>query len=376
MLRIQDALFAGLLLICGSDISWAQEDMSGTWDVQLQIDPQFGTGTYASKWEITQQGKKKVSGRIIEAGTGKITKFSDGYRGKTGSLSFKIRTQFEGKPANIVVSVKVKNDTFEGLYDVEVPDEFHENPDNFNVLALMGKLTGRKIADMDPLKENGKAVNEEPEDDLAHLQDEVLFDGQNLEKFRGYKKEEIGKGWKVKEGQLLFDGKTNAGDIITKKQYGSFELTFEWKISAGGNSGVLYRVTHDHKEAYMTGIEYQILDNLKHREGKDRKTSTAAVNGLYPPGDATPNARGKWNSSKIVADEDKVEHWLNGVKVVEAEIGSGQWKEKVAASKFAKWKKFGTSKRGHIAFRNDRKPVWYRNIKIKALNEPSNPASP
>jgi len=371
MFRVQTLLFFVLLLVSSSDVGLSQTDISGTWKVRLQIDPMFGTGIHESTWEIEQQGKK-VSGRIIEKGSGKVTEFTDGYRGRSGSLDFSIKSQFEGRTANIEVGVRVKDEKFEGLYDIVIPSEFSDDPEaNADFLAMSGKLTGKKVADgISPKKGNKTAskTGSNKSSGSKDVENEVLFDGQNLHNFRGYKKEAIGKGWKVEDGQLHFDGKKSDGDIITKKKYGSFELTFEWKISAGGNSGVIYRVTQGAKEAFMTGIEYQILDNLKHREGRDRKTSAAAMHGLYPPGDATPNAPGEWNSSKIVADGDKVEHWLNGVKVVEAEIDSEQWNENVAASKFAKWKKFGKSKRGHIAFQNDRDPVWYRDIKIKVMD--------
>jgi hypothetical protein len=199
------------------------------------------------------------------------------------------------------------------------------------------------------------------------IETEVLFDGKNMDSFRGYKEEAIGKGWKVDEGTLHFDG-TRSGDIITKKQYGSFELSFDWKVSEGGNSGVMYRVTLGDSAPYKSGIEYQILDNEKHNDGKKRETSAGSLYALYPPGDANPKTPGEWNTSKIVIDGDKVQHWLNGEKVVDVEIDSEDWKKKVSESKFASWEKFGKSKRGHIAFQDHSDPVWYRNIKIKAMD--------
>ena len=196
---------------------------------------------------------------------------------------------------------------------------------------------------------------------------EVLFDGKSMDMFRGYQQEAIGDGWSVEDGTLHFDG-SGGGDIITKKEYGSFELTFEWKISAGGNSGVMYRVKQGDAKPYKTGVEYQILDNDKHRDGKNRSTSAGAIYALYQPGDKQPKAVGQWNQSKIVVDGDKVEHWLNGDKVAEAEIGSDAWNEKIASSKFATWEKFAKSKRGHIALQDHDDKVWYRDIKIKAMD--------
>jgi len=155
------------------------------------------------------------------------------------------------------------------------------------------------------------------------IETEVLLGGDNLDNFRGYREEAIGKGWTVKDGTLHFDG-SKSGDIITKKAYGSFELTFDWKVSEGGNSGVMYRVTLGDGAPYMSGIEYQILDNDKHADGKKRATSAAALYALYQPGDKMPKAVGEWNSSKIVIDGDKVQHWLNGDKVVDVEKGRCQ----------------------------------------------------
>lgn len=192
----------------------------------------------------------------------------------------------------------------------------------------------------------------------------TLFDGKTLDGFRGYKTEEIGSGWKVVDGMLHFDG-TGGGDIITTKTFKNFELSFEWKISEAGNSGVMYRVTLGDAAPYLSGIEYQILDNEKHPDGKNRTTCAASLYALYPPADKVPYEVGEWNTSKIVVNGNRIEHWLNGDKVVEAEIGSDEWKEKVAASKFATWTKFGKSPEGHIAFQDHGNPVWYRNIKIK-----------
>ena len=195
---------------------------------------------------------------------------------------------------------------------------------------------------------------------------EVLFDGKSMDSFRGYKQEAIGKGWTVDDGTLRFDG--SGGDIITKKEYGSFELTFDWKVSEGGNSGVMYRVQQGDGAPYLSGVEYQILDNKKHADGKNRLTSAGAIYALYEPGDKMPKAAGQWNETKIMVKGDDVQHWLNGDMVAKAEIGSDEWNEKVAASKFATWEKFGKSKRGHIAFQAHGDEVWYRNIKIKALD--------
>ena len=195
---------------------------------------------------------------------------------------------------------------------------------------------------------------------------DVLFDGKSLSKWRGYKKEKIGKGWKVKDGVLEFDG-TGGGDIVTRDEFENFELTLEWKVSEGANSGIMYRVTMGDGAPYLSGPEYQILDDSRHRDGKNTKTSAAALYGLYEASDKKLADVGKWNTAKIVHVGNKVEHWLNGVKVVSAEIGSDDWKKRVAGSKFRNWKKFGASAKGRIALQDHGNKIWFRNIKIRKL---------
>lgn len=197
----------------------------------------------------------------------------------------------------------------------------------------------------------------------------VLFDGQSLDQFRGYHKEEIGAGWKVEDGTLHFDGTKGTGDIITRQAFENFVLRFEWKVSPGGNSGVMYRVSMGDKKPYLSGPEYQILDDTKHHDGKNPATSAGALYALYVPQNKQLNAVGQWNQSKIVLNGNKVEHWLNGTKVVDAEIGSADWKQKVAASKFKSWEKFGKNKKGHLCFQDHGDKVWYRSITVDVLSD-------
>lgn len=194
----------------------------------------------------------------------------------------------------------------------------------------------------------------------------VLFDGKSLDHFRGYKSEEIGKGWKIVDSTLMFDG-SGGGDIITKEKYSDFELTFDWKVAEGANSGVMYRVTTGDGAPYFSGPEYQILDDDKHRDGGNPLTSAGSLYGLYTADDKELKPVGQWNQAKIVHRGNQVEHWLNGRKVVSAEIGSDDWKQRVGSSKFKDWKKFAASQSGHIAFQDHGDQVWFRNITLKSL---------
>lgn len=196
----------------------------------------------------------------------------------------------------------------------------------------------------------------------------ALFDGSSMDHFRGYATEKIGDGWKIVDGTLHLNGEKKSGDIVTKEQYGSFELEFEWKISKGGNSGVMYRVALDKKRPWHTGPEYQILDDDVHKDGKKPKNTAGSIYALYVPVNKTLKPVGQWNSTRIILDGNKLEHWLNGQKVAQSEIGGKEWNERVAESKFQKQADFGKMKKGHICFQDHGDPVWYRNIKIKSLD--------
>ena len=163
----------------------------------------------------------------------------------------------------------------------------------------------------------------------------------------------------------MFDG-SGGGDIMTKEKFSDFDLTFEWKVSEGGNSGVMYRVTTGDNAPYLSGPEYQILDDKKHKDGKNYLTSAGSLYGLYNEKERKLEPVGSWNNSRIVQKGNMIEHWLNGQKIVTAEIGSDDWKERVAGSKFKDWKKFGASASGHIAFQDHGDKFWLRNIKIKS----------
>lgn len=196
----------------------------------------------------------------------------------------------------------------------------------------------------------------------------VLFDGSNLDHWRGYGQEAIGKGWKVEDGILKFDG-SGGGDIVTKEKFKNFVFTFDWAVTPGANSGIMYKVGMGDGAPYLTGPEYQILDDSKHADGGNPLTSAAALYGLYPRGDAETSNVGEWNTGKIVIVGDKVQHWLNGKLAVEAEIGSDDWKQRLNKSKFKDWKKFAVNGEGHLCLQDHGDEVWYRNLKVTKLDD-------
>ena len=196
-----------------------------------------------------------------------------------------------------------------------------------------------------------------------------LLASNDLSKFRGYKSEKISSGWTVTDKVVRFDGVKRSGDIITKDKYKNFDLRFEWKVTEAGNSGVFYHVGLGDSAPYKTGIEYQVLDDKGHKDGKSKLTSAGSIYAMYPPKDYPKKAVGQWNKARIVCNGSKIMHYLNGVMVAEADTMSDDWKQKLAASKFATWERFASQKSGHIGFQDHGDEVWFQNIRIKKLPE-------
>jgi hypothetical protein len=193
----------------------------------------------------------------------------------------------------------------------------------------------------------------------------LLFDGKSLAGWRSYKSETPPTGWRAVNGELVRDGE--GGDLMTAEQFDDFELRFEWKVTANGNSGIIYRIATTEEFPWQTGPEYQILHNQGHRDGKAPITSAASNYAVNPPTKDVTRPVGEWNEGRLVARGNRVEHWLNGEKVVEYEINSADWLERVKASKFAKLANYGRIKRGYIALQDHGDVVSYRNIKIRTL---------
>jgi hypothetical protein len=193
----------------------------------------------------------------------------------------------------------------------------------------------------------------------------ALFDGSSVAQWRGYQMDSLPGGWRIEDGSLVRAG--GEGDIITRDQFGDFELELEWKVGPAGNSGIMYRVTEADSSTYRTGPEYQILDDAAHQDGKNRLTSAGSAYGLYAAPAGVVKPAGEWNSARIVAHGAHIEHWLNGQKVVEYELWSPDWEAKVRNSKFVEWTGYGRSPRGHIALQDHGDRVEFRNIRIREL---------
>jgi len=192
-----------------------------------------------------------------------------------------------------------------------------------------------------------------------------LFDGQTTTGWRGYRRADMPTGWQVVDGALTRVG--GGGDIVTTDQFANFELALEWKVAPGGNSGIFYRVTETGEQSYHSGPEMQVLDDARHQDGGSRLTAAGALYGIYPAPAGVVKPAGEWNAVRIIVNGSHVEHWLNGVKVVEYELGSPDWEKRVGDAKFKEWPAYGRARRGHIALQDHGDWVAYRNIKIKVL---------
>jgi hypothetical protein len=193
-----------------------------------------------------------------------------------------------------------------------------------------------------------------------------LFDGKSLDGWQRYDGSTPGAQWVVEDGALHLKG-GGGGDLATVEQYGDFILELEWKVAPGSNSGIIYRARPGDPAPYMSGPEYQILDDSRHNDGRNPKTSAASFYALVAPEGKRLKPVGEWNTARLVVQGTKVEHWVNGQKVVELDISSDEFKSMVAKSKFKAWPQFAQSAKGHIVLQDHGDPVWYRNIRIKPL---------
>jgi hypothetical protein len=196
----------------------------------------------------------------------------------------------------------------------------------------------------------------------------VLFDGKSTEQLRGYNMDGFPSNSWIIDGDALKTMPGKAVDLISMDKYDNFELEVEWKVKPGGNSGIIYRVAETKDPSYSTGPEMQVLDDERHPDGKNPKTSAGALYALIAPSaDKKMNPAGEWNKAKLVIKNNHVEHWLNGIKIVEYEWASPAVKELIKKSKFKDMPGFMTQSTGHIALQHHGEEAWFRNVRVRRL---------
>lgn len=192
-----------------------------------------------------------------------------------------------------------------------------------------------------------------------------LCDGRTFDGWTTKSGEPVTTGWQVNDGVIHRNGP--GGDIVTVAEYDNFELEFEWKVAPNANSGLKYRVADYSPAGRGIGPEYQVLDDSGHPNGSTPKTSAGSLYDLLPPAAAKKvKPVGEWNQSRIVARGSHLEHWLNGEKIVDLDLGSPEWRTALAASKFKAAADFAT-KKGRILLQDHGDEAWFRGLRIREL---------
>jgi hypothetical protein len=203
----------------------------------------------------------------------------------------------------------------------------------------------------------------------------LLFDGKTTQGWHTYLRDTVGSKWQVKDGAIVFDPsqpESGGGDIVTNGVYENYELNLEWKISKGGNSGIIFDIQEDPKygATYLTGPEMQVLDNI---DADDNKKQNHLAGCLYDmSGDATvskPKPVGEWNQVRLIQNKGHLTFWLNGIQTYDGQIGSEAWNNMVANSKFKNkiFSNFAKVAKGRIALQQHPGFSEWRNIKIRML---------
>ena len=232
------------------------------------------------------------------------------------------------------------------------------------VLVSLGLMNGAAMAQT---KNNSLTAAEKSEGW------KLLFDGSSTKGWHTYNKQTVGSEWSADEGTLHMDPSKKTGaegtDIVSRDQFENFDLKLQWKISRGGNSGILFLVKEspEYKESYFSGPEMQVLDNDGHPDGKIHKHRAGDLYDLIASSSEPVHAVGEWNDAEIKLNHGKLDFYLNGVHTVSTTMWDANWDALVKGSKFAKMPGFAKSKSGHVDLQYHGFDVWFRNIKIRKL---------
>jgi hypothetical protein len=217
-------------------------------------------------------------------------------------------------------------------------------------------------------RESGESMSQLPEKQTV----QPWISLTNASDWRGYNMDSLPSNWSVEDGLISCFGEAGdmGGDIISKQTYDNFELEFEWKISEGGNSGVFYQVVEDtiYHSPYQTGPEYQLLDDAGFKEPiQDWQMAGANYAMHVPNGKKRLNPAGEWNTGRIVFNRGKVEHWMNGEKILEFDKFTEDWQKRRDSGKWNDYPDYGKANEGYLALQDHGAGVWFRNIRVRRL---------
>ncbi|HMF72022.1 MAG TPA: DUF1080 domain-containing protein [Flavitalea sp.] len=196
----------------------------------------------------------------------------------------------------------------------------------------------------------------------------LLFDGKSTTGWKTYKNKSS-DGWTIANGELSckLEGVKNRADLITLGKYESFELLIDWKVAPGANGGIVYRCNEEKESSYLSGNEYQLIDDKGYKDKLEDWQKSGADYNMHPPSKLTANEAGQYNTTKIVVKGAHVEHWLNGEKVADFEMWTPEWEALKAKSKFKDSPDWGKNKSGQIALQDHGGGLSFKNIKIRKL---------
>jgi hypothetical protein len=239
---------------------------------------------------------------------------------------------------------------------------------------LWQQFTGKPVAELNAEWKAGlgtaAAVAAGPQVDANLLTEaeqkagwKLLFDGVDLAGWHSFKRTDVRKGWVVQDGAITCADPHDAGDLCTNEQYGAFELVLDYNIAPAGNSGVMFHVTDEASTAWATGPECQLLDN---KAGRDPQKA-GWLYALYSTETDATKPAGEWNHLRLLITPEQCVHEMNGVKYFEYVLGSDDFKQRVAASKFGTMPKFAQSPTGYVALQGDHGVISFRNVKIRPI---------